>query len=82
MLETRCLCITRNGRLGLVPKIAQEGDEILIFPGAVTPFVVRGSGNKNQDGTKGRRLVGDCYIRGLMHGEGLREDNMGQIEIL
>ena len=81
LLENRCLCITHNGRLGLVPKTAQEGDEILIFPGAVTPFVVRGSGNANEDEPEGRRLIGDCYIRGLMHGEGLQEDDMGQILI-
>ena len=82
LLENRCLCITRSGRLGLVPKTAQEDDEILIFSGAVTPFVVRGSGITNEDGAEERRLVGDCYIRGLMHGEGLREDIMGQIEII
>lgn len=81
LLENRCLCITRNGRLGLVPRTAQEGDEILVFPGAVTPFVVRGSGDANEDEPERRRLIGDCYIRGLMHGEGLREDDMGQILI-
>ena len=61
LLENRCLCITRNGRLGLVPKTAQEGDEILIIPGSVTPFVIRGSGKANEDVIEGRRLVGDCY---------------------
>ena len=82
LLENRCLCITRHGRLGLVPKTAQEGDEILVFPGAVTPFVVRGPGIADEGEADGRRLVGDCYIRGLMHGEGLFEDDMGQILII
>ena len=82
LLEHRCLCITRSGRLGLVPKTAQEGDEILVFPGARTPFVVRCSGNASEDEPESRRLIGDCYIRGLMHGEGLRENDMSQILII
>jgi hypothetical protein len=28
-----------------------------------------------------RKLVGDCYIRGLMHGEGLLEDRMELIVV-
>ncbi|KAG6994183.1 hypothetical protein G7Y79_00046g082340 [Physcia stellaris] len=82
LLENRCLCITRRGPLGLVPRTAQEGDEILVYPDAVTPFVVHGPGIADEDDTEGRRLVGDCYIRGLMHGEGLLEDEMGQILII
>lgn len=82
LLENRCLCITRHGRLGLVPKTAREGDEILIFPGAVTPFVVRGPGHANEDEAEGRRLVGDCYIRGLMDGEGSLEDEMDEVMII
>ena len=82
LLEHRCLCITRSGRLGFVPKTAQEGDEILVFPGARTPFVVRCSGNASEDEPESRRLIGDCYIRGLMHGEGLRENDMSQILII
>ena len=69
LLDYRRLCVTRTGRLGLVPNSAREGEEILVFPGAVTPFVVRRSGNS-------RKLVGDCYIRGLMHGEGLLDGRM------
>lgn len=73
LIENRRLCVTHAGRLGLVPSTACEGDEILVFGGAITPFVVR----KNEDGS--HRLVGDCYVRGLMHGEAMQENDMQKI---
>ncbi|KAL8719248.1 MAG: hypothetical protein Q9225_003733 [Loekoesia sp. 1 TL-2023] len=76
LFENRRLCITRAGRLGLVPETAREGDEILIIPGAITPFIIRMDENDDS-----RRLVGDCFIRGLMHGEGLRKGDIREIVI-
>ncbi|KAI9690688.1 MAG: hypothetical protein M1820_009892 [Bogoriella megaspora] len=64
ILENRRLCITRAGRLSIVPADANKQDEILTFSGASTPFIIR----KTDDG---HILVGDCFIRGLMQGEGL-----------
>lgn len=75
LLRNRHLCITHAGHLGIIPSSAQENDAILVFPGAVTRFVVRNEENNSY------RLVGDCFVRGLMHAEGLRENDIKDIVI-
>ncbi|KAK8214007.1 heterokaryon incompatibility protein-domain-containing protein [Phyllosticta capitalensis] len=65
LLQHRQLCITEEYRLGLVPRDARPGDRIMVFPGAVTPHIIRQRDSGNYE------LVGDCYVRGLMHGRGL-----------
>ena len=59
----RRFCTTDSKRLGMVPRAAQEGDIICTFLGAITPFVLRPDGSGNY------RLVGECYVHGLMYGE-------------
>jgi hypothetical protein len=67
----RRFCLSSAGRLGQVPGDSKFGDEICIFPGMKTPFVVR-----KDLGNKGRYLlIGDCYIDGLMYGDALRPDD-------
>ena len=61
---------THNGFLGLGPPQAQRGDLIYIILGAYTPFLLR----QKTAGEGQRRLyelVGECYMHGLMNGEGL-----------
>lgn len=66
-LVTRCkLFITADGRLGLVPTRAQDGDTIAIFKGCNMPMVLRRHG-------KGYKLIGASYIDGLMCGEAIQE---------
>lgn len=45
-------------------------------------FMVRCSGSANEDEPEERRLIGGCYIRGMIHGEGLYEDGMRRIFII
>ena len=59
----RKFCTTEGKRLAMVPRAAQKGDIICAFLGAKTPFVLRPDGSGNY------RLVGECYVRGLMCGE-------------
>jgi hypothetical protein len=59
----RLLFISDNGFLGLVPNNAESGDEIVLFFGAVTPFVLRRGQNEYY------RLIGECYVYGIMNGE-------------
>ncbi|KAK9425919.1 putative Heterokaryon incompatibility domain-containing protein [Seiridium unicorne] len=57
--------ITANGYVGLAPADITVGDAVVIFQGGLVPFVVKpgaGSGGRS-------RLVGECYVHGLMHGE-------------
>jgi hypothetical protein len=56
---------TKGGRLGWVCPFAQHSDLVCIFNGAKFCHIIRPS-NTNA----GRyRLVGDCYMQGLMEGE-------------
>ncbi len=51
------------GHVGLAPGLAKLDDVLCFIRGARVPFVLRPGLNQRY------RLVGDCYIRGLMHGE-------------
>ncbi|KAF5623055.1 heterokaryon incompatibility (het-6OR allele) [Fusarium sp. NRRL 52700] len=59
---------TEKGMLGLVPLLAEAGDEIYVLNGGAVPFVLR----KGKRLLNGRRLVGECYIHGLMNGEAIQ----------
>lgn len=51
------------GHVGLAPGLAKLDDVLCFIRGARVPFVLRPGLNKRY------RLIGDCYIHGLMHGE-------------
>ncbi|QMW44309.1 hypothetical protein G4B11_007729 [Aspergillus flavus] len=75
--------ITAHGRIGLGPATMEKGDRVCVLPGGRTPFILR----RRRDGRILRRsphdfelyvefptaceLLGDCYVRGLMDGEGM-----------
>ncbi|KAH8680720.1 hypothetical protein BX600DRAFT_491068 [Xylariales sp. PMI_506] len=64
---------TELAYLGLGPRGAKSGDEIWLVAGARTPFILRRMGGRNTDEPARFRLVGECYIHGVMHGEALEE---------
>jgi heterokaryon incompatibility protein (HET) len=59
----RSLFYTKNGRLGIGHRFSRKGDVVYVFPGLSVPFVLR----KYPDGNY--KLIGDCYINGVMEGE-------------
>jgi hypothetical protein len=67
----RCLCITQNGYLGLVPPNSRSGDSVAVFLGGKVPFVIRAV-----DGDF--KLIGESYLHGIMKGEALE---MKDVEI-
>lgn len=64
--KSRCFAGTTTGLAGYVPMRAKKGDLVVILHGAKVPFVLR----KGWRGTYS--LVGECYMDGIMHGEGLK----------
>ncbi|RDL30488.1 Heterokaryon incompatibility protein [Venustampulla echinocandica] len=60
--------VTMKGFVGLAPKHVEEGDVIVIFPGAKFPYVLR----RCDDGTY--VLVGETFVYGIMYGELVTED--------
>lgn len=61
----RKIFTTKNDYVGLGPLLMQENDIICLIYGAKVPFLIRRRG----DGAY--LLVGECYVYGLMHGEGM-----------
>ncbi|CZR70249.1 uncharacterized protein PAC_20150 [Phialocephala subalpina] len=72
----RRLITTSNKKIGLAPFMTEKGDKICLFYGGQTPFILRPK--------QGRlwRLIGECYISGLMNGEGFDEEAPRMMEVL
>lgn len=74
----RSLIQTTSGRFGFCPHFTKPGDAIVIIHGALMPYVLRNTGTPST-----YRLVGDCYINGIMFGEAVDwEDDEGDRIIL
>lgn len=56
------------GRYGWAVDGAMPGDRVAVFYGCDYPFMIRDAGDGKY------RIVGDCYIHGLMDGEALGEE--------
>ncbi|KAI1753350.1 heterokaryon incompatibility protein-domain-containing protein [Xylaria castorea] len=68
----RRLCVTKNGYMGLVPPLTHVGDLVSIFYGGDAPYLVRSETNPvaaKKIGVLRCRLVGECYMHGMMDGE-------------
>jgi hypothetical protein len=63
----RRFAITVRGYLALVPKLTQEGDTVIVFPGAAVPHILR-----HAEDAESFLLVGDAYIHALTPGRVLQ----------
>ncbi|EMT62726.1 Heterokaryon incompatibility protein 6, OR allele, partial [Fusarium odoratissimum] len=64
--QSRRFARTHMGLAGYVPMRAKRGDLVVVLYGSKVPFVVR-------EQEHGRySLVGECYMDGIMSGEGIR----------
>lgn len=59
---------TEGGKIGLAPAAAGLGDKISLFLGGQVLYVLRERGEGKWE------FVGECYVHGLMDGEGLGPD--------
>ena len=62
----RKLFFTEDGRLGLGPAAMRKGDHLCILFGGSVPFILRPEGQS-------WRLVGECYVKTLMSGQGVEK---------
>jgi hypothetical protein len=58
----RVFFTTSRGLTGVGPRKIQPGDTVVVLFGARVPYVLRRKGNHY-------RLIGDCYVHGLVDGE-------------
>lgn len=68
------LARSENGLLALVPCTTKVGDDIVIFQGGKTPFVIRQI-------DQGWKLIGRCYVHGIMYGAAFRLDLCKEIDL-
>lgn len=74
--RTHRFVITRNGRLGMAPNEAQKSDIVCILLGCDVPVLVR-PGKDENDPVK---IVGSCYVHGIMAGEVMNWIEKGVVE--
>ena len=76
----RSLVELQNGIRALVPEDVHYGDEVVIFLGTRTPFVLRRQAEES-DNSVHHQLIGDCYVYDdrVMGGEILRETDASSI---
>jgi len=76
-MPARVFGITENCWMGVFPKNSKAGDQICIFNGHVTLFIIRSTDPSSLGESPGEKrnfvVVGECYINGIMDGEGLDE---------
>ncbi|KAK0630416.1 heterokaryon incompatibility protein-domain-containing protein, partial [Bombardia bombarda] len=75
----RCFFVTADGRQGLCPWTAREGDVVAVLDGGRVPFLLRPvyrAGGEAQGGERGVEeefeLAGECFVEGIMEGEYLQ----------
>ncbi|KAF2251365.1 hypothetical protein BU26DRAFT_563307 [Trematosphaeria pertusa] len=67
-MERRTVFTADQKHLGLGPEHLVKGDHVAIVGGAKVPFVLRPY-EMSGGGTESWKLVGECYIHGVMDGE-------------
>jgi Heterokaryon incompatibility protein (HET) len=74
--EGRRFCTTSNGFMGWVPQQAQLGDMLCVFSGSKVPFLLRRALFERNDlpflirpGAEYFKVIGECYVHGIMEGE-------------
>lgn len=65
--------VTRNGYYGLGPHSMLPRDKVVVLFGADVPFILRQAGDR-------WKLVGECYLNGIMHGEAIDMWREGKLE--
>ncbi|KAK6376516.1 1,3-beta-D-glucan synthase [Exophiala oligosperma] len=89
-IAKRRLAITAKGYICLAPQSTKEGDAVYILAGGKVPFVLRpisphDEHRQNESTLTSSqslllqahqyRLVGDCFVEGIMYGEFIKEDH-------
>ncbi|OAL55801.1 heterokaryon incompatibility protein [Pyrenochaeta sp. DS3sAY3a] len=77
MARGRKIMTTEMGRKGLAPYIdsvarqeEEKGSAIVVLHGCIVPIVLQRVDESGEDGDQAEwKVVGDCYVEGVMHGE-------------
>jgi hypothetical protein len=75
MFEKRRFFITANGRMAIGPQTVRAGDRVFLLKESGYPFLLRPSGNARY------KVVGACYVNGIMYGEALNGVEWQRVEM-
>lgn len=75
-LKNRRLGITAKGYLGLFPRQSIVGDDVYVFDSCHVPLLLRASGDC------AFRLVGECFVYGVMNGEAMADGGVSMSEVV
>ncbi|UKZ59560.1 uncharacterized protein TrAtP1_000861 [Trichoderma atroviride] len=70
--------ITKKGYFGLGPQKLEPGDRVAVLFGSGVPFVLRKC--PAIAGRRAWRIIGECYVHGIMQGEVIRKWELGTSE--
>ena len=65
----RLLFVTEKGRIGLGSFRVKKGDTVSCVAGAPVPFVLRKVSSEEEEDGLAFKLMGECYVHGIMDGE-------------
>jgi hypothetical protein len=74
ILGGRRFLITQQGYVGWAPRYTRKGDKIFVLLGCKTPVILRPQGDAF-------KLIGECYIHGVMNGEVIDELEAGKYQL-
>lgn len=80
-INNRRFASTAKKTLALVHPNTKQGDLVCIFIGAEVPFVIRKKDFGSCSGNAEFELVGQCYVHGLMEGQGLQVGGIRRITL-
>jgi len=80
-LAARKLITMEAGQLGLAPRIARERDQVWVVLGCRMPVILREEVDEMGSGVGSWKVVGECFVDGLMDGQVVRDMNDGQCQL-
>ncbi|KAL9035093.1 MAG: hypothetical protein Q9180_005041 [Flavoplaca navasiana] len=78
---SRRLITTHMGYVGMAPERVERGDAVAVLHGCSMPIVLRQSMD-DESGDVRWRVIGDCYLHGIMNGEAMKWGRVAQDLIL
>ena len=72
----RRMFVTERGYVGLAPEMTELGCCVAIVKGGKLPLILKPREHRKWE------LIGDCYVQGIMHGEGFEHWKCTEMEIV
>ena len=78
----KCFFVIEDGRYGLCPWTAREGDLVVVLMGGNVPYLVRSIGEKSGGKVDKYVLVGECFVQGGLKGNVVEEGRDSEVFLL